>query len=286
MSRLEGRVAVITGGASGMGLATVNRYLKEGAKVVVADLNEENGARLNTDLGAGEDRLRFIRTDVAEEKDVSAMIDLATSAFGRLDVVFNNAGLGGAIGPITEVEVEHWDYTFAVLTRGVFLGIKYGARVMIDQGEGGSIINTASVAGLRGGSGPTAYSAAKSAVVSLTANAALELAEHNIRVNAICPGLIFTPLAHRGHIEEMEKTMRRTQPWPKRGEGEHIAGAALYLASDDSAFVTGEAHAVDGGYMAAGSLAQGAAYGGTSATHVGVTYGTTGKPPEVKRRNV
>ncbi len=137
-------------------------------------------------------------TDVSIEPDVEALVALAVESFGRLDVMFNNAGIGGAFGPITELEVDDWDATFAVNTRSVFLGIKYAARVMIAQGDGGSIINTASVAGLSGGGGPQAYSAAKAAVINLTQSAAVELAPHRIRVNAICPGAVYTDLLHRG----------------------------------------------------------------------------------------
>src|SRR5687768_9313109 len=161
--RLESKVAVITGGASGMGKATVLRFVEEGARVVVADLNEANGKELLNEVsGRGQgDALRFVVTDVANERDVEAMIRTAVDDFGRLDILFNNAGVGGAFGPITETSVEDWDYTFAVLLRGVFLGIKHGARAMKAQGEGGAIISTASVAGLSGGAGPQAYSAAK-----------------------------------------------------------------------------------------------------------------------------
>lgn len=284
--RLEGRVAVITGGASGMGRATVERFLAEGASVVVGDLNSANGERLVDELSrAGHgDRLRFTRADVSVEDDVAAMIELASSSFGRLDVVFNNAGLGGAVGPITEIDVEAWDYTFHVLVRGVFLGIKHGARAMIGHGEGGSIINTASIAGLSGGAGPQAYSAAKAAVINLSKTTAVELAPHGIRVNAICPGLIFTPLMHLGDEADAERVMRSVQPSPRRGEGADIAGAALYLASDDSVFVSGEALVVDGALTAAGTRINDAMKGGRNLHRVaGVTHGSTGKPPEVRR---
>ena len=284
--RLEGRVAVITGGASGMGRATVERFLSEGASVVVGDLNSANGERLVEELSrhGHADRLRFTRTDVSVEDDVAAMIELASSSFGRLDVVFNNAGLGGAVGPITEIDVEAWDYTFHVLVRGVFLGTKHGARAMIGHGEGGSIINTASIAGLSGGAGPQAYSAAKAAVINLSKTTAVELAPHRIRVNAICPGLIFTPLMHLGDEEDAERVMRSVQPLPRRGEGADIAAAALYLASDESVFVSGEALVVDGALTAAGTRINDAMKGGRNLHRVaGVTHGTTGKPPEVRR---
>src|SRR4029450_4317652 len=166
--RLEGRVALITGGASGMGRATALRFLGEGARVVIADLNEGTGKETLEALaaGAGAEGAGFVRAAGAQEDDVEAMVALALREFGRLDCLFNNAGLGGALGPITETEVEDWDFTFAVLVRGVFLGTKHGARAIRAGGRGGSIVNTASVAGLSGGAGPAAYSAAKAAVIN------------------------------------------------------------------------------------------------------------------------
>jgi NAD(P)-dependent dehydrogenase (short-subunit alcohol dehydrogenase family) len=284
--RLEGRVAVVTGGASGMGLSTVERFLDEGASVVVADLNVAKGEQLvQARHAAGDaDRIRFTKTDVSDEGDVAALVGLAVEVFGGLDVMFNNAGIGGAFGPITEVEVEHWDETFAIDVRSVFLGIKHAARVMIGAGNGGSIINTASVAGLVSGAGPQAYSAAKSAVASISQSAALELARHRIRVNAICPGIIYTPLMHMGDEAAADEWVSRLQPWPDRGEGSHIAGAALWLASDDSTFVTGQNIVVDGGLLAAGPRV-------TETAHmmkdldkvVGFAYGTTGRKPRYRR---
>ena len=228
----------------------------------------------------------FARTDVAAEDDVEAMVAAAVDAFGAIDVVFNNAGVGGAFGPITHLEVEDWDYTFAVLTRGVFLGIKHGARAMQAAGGGGSIINTASVAGLSGSAGPLAYSAAKAAVVNLTRAAAVELAPDRIRVNCICPGGIQTPLAlGRRDPEAAARAMAAMQPWPEAGRPEDIAGAALFLASDDSAFVTGEALVVDGGLVAAGPrLAYQPRPGQGAAVPVGVNRGTTGQGATVRYR--
>ena len=180
------------------------------------------------------------------------MTELALDAFGRLDIVFNNAGIGGAFGPITELEVDDWDTTFHVLVRSVFLGTKHAAKVLIEQGQGGSIINTASIAGMGGGAGPQAYSAAKAAVVSLSKTTAVELAPHDIRVNAICPGVIFTPLMHSGNEEQAEEVIEEIQPLSKRGEGSDIAGMAVFLAGDDSLFVTGLVHIVYGGLPASG----------------------------------
>jgi len=252
--KLKDKVAVITGGASGMGQATALRFLKEGARVVVADYNEQSGKEtlaLAKDAGYAE-KIRFIRTDVAKESDVQAMIACAVSEFGRLDIVFNNAGVGGAIGPVWDIEEKEWDYTFDVLVKGVFFGIKHAARVMRKQGQGGVIINTASTAGLSGGSGPLVYSAAKAAVINLTKAAAVQLAPDRIRVNAICPGGILTGLTNQGNPEAAVKVLEKMQPWPDYGKGEHIAGAALFLASDDAGFVTGEALVVDGGLTAIG----------------------------------
>jgi NAD(P)-dependent dehydrogenase (short-subunit alcohol dehydrogenase family) len=283
--RLDGKVALITGGASGMGLATVRRFLDEGARVVIADLNEDTAGAAIDGLAAG-DRVRFERVDVASEDDVARAVATAVSSFGQLDVVFNNAGVGGAFGAITELHVEDWDYTFAVLVRGVFLGIKHGARQMIEQGWGGAIVNTASIAGLSGGNGPLCYSAAKAAVVNLTRAASLELAPHRIRVNAICPGAILTPLMHGGHPDRAQANVAKVVPWPDAtGRPEDIAGAALFLASDDSAYVTGEALVVDGGLTAASrSLWANDGPGLAPRGFVGANRGTTGEGTVIRQR--
>jgi NAD(P)-dependent dehydrogenase (short-subunit alcohol dehydrogenase family) len=232
--------------------------------------------------------LRFIRTDVAKEADIEAMIACAVDAFGGLDIVFNNAGVGGAIGPLTETTVEDWDYTFDVLAKGVFLGIKHAARVMRAQGRGGSIINTASIAGLSGDAGPLPYSAAKAAVISMSMSAAVELAADRIRVNAICPGFIATPLAATGgSVESLQNAFTKAQPWPDYGSGEHIAGAALFLASDDSMFVTGEKIVVDGGLTAAGPelSRRFPKTSGRNSRYSGITKGSTGEAPELRKRS-
>jgi NAD(P)-dependent dehydrogenase (short-subunit alcohol dehydrogenase family) len=283
--RLDGKVALITGGASGMGLGTTRRFLDEGARVLIADLNEDSGAKALAELGAG-DRVRFERVDVAEEADVERAVAAAVAAFGQLDVVFNNAGVGGAFGAVTDLHVEDWDYTFAVLVRGVWLGIKHGARQMIEQGWGGSIINTASIAGLSGGSGPLCYSAAKAAVVNLTRSAAVELAPQRIRVNAICPGAILTPLMHGGRPERVGERLEQLVPWPDAvGQPEHIAGTALFLASDDAGYVTGEAIVVDGGLTAAGPrLFFSGGPGAAPPGFVGANRGTTGESTLIRQR--
>lgn len=252
--RLEGKVAVITGGGSGIGRDTVLRFLAEGAKVVASDINERTGKE-TLDLAAAQGfaaDVVFQRTDVADEAQVAAMVDRAKAEFGRLDVVYNNAGYPGAVGKIHKIDVDQWDRTFAVLVRGVFLGLKHGSRVLLEQGEGGVLLTTGSVAGLTGGCGPIAYTACKAAVVNMTRAVAVQLAKHNIRANTICPGGINTPLVHRGNEEAMDSVMAAAQPMKTAGRGSDIAGAAVYLASDDARFVTGIELVVDGGLIAAG----------------------------------
>lgn len=255
--RLQDKVAVITGGASGMGLATAKRYLQEGAKVVIGDLNAASGDTAMGQLAeAGlANGARFIKVDVAQEADIEAMIALAVSQFGGLDILFNNAGHGGAMGGVEETDVKAWDDTFALLVRGPALGMKHAAPLMRARG-GGAIVNTASIAGLQAGFGPLAYSAAKAAVIQLTRVAAAELSPMNIRVNAICPGLIATSIfgasfgLPRENADQMaaqiEEVAPKFQPVPKAGLPRDIAEAALYLASNASAFVSGTHLVVDG----------------------------------------
>ncbi|MEM7325039.1 MAG: glucose 1-dehydrogenase [Actinomycetota bacterium] len=249
MGQLDGKVAVVTGGASGIGAGTVRRFVAEGAKVLIADLDEDGGATLADELG---DAGAFLRVDVSREDQVAAMIAEATDLFGRLDCLFNNAGFGGALGPIASTTVEDYDLTMDVLVKSVFLGIKHAAPVMTAQGSG-SIINTASVAGLRAGYAPHLYSVAKCAVLHLTRTVALELGENNVRVNAICPGFIATPLA-AGHpdadetrIQKMRDASARAQVLGRVGEASDIANMALFLASDESQWITGQEFVVDGG---------------------------------------
>ncbi len=284
---LAGRVAVVTGGASGIGRAIVLRFAAEGARVVAVDLNADNGKTLLSDADAAglDGAVCFEQADVSSEEDVARAIGRAGSEFGRLDVMVNNAGVGGAFGPITEVETDDWDYTFAVLVRGVFLGTKYAVRAMAEHGQGGSIINTASIAGLSGGAGPAAYSAAKAAVVNLSRANSVELAPSRIRVNAICPGIILTPLLHQGREEQTRELLPEIQPWPDYGRPENIAGVALFLAGDDSTFVTGQAIAVDGGLTAIGpDLANRLRTAPGDAGLVGVNRGTTGERSQIRRR--
>jgi NAD(P)-dependent dehydrogenase (short-subunit alcohol dehydrogenase family) len=283
MSKFAGKVAIVTGGASGMGRATVMRFLAEGAKVMVADLNDANGAEtLAVAKTQGHaDSIAFLRCDVAKESDVAALVAETVKRFGRLDVAYLNAGVGGAFGPIAETSVEDWDYTFAVLVRSVFLGMKHTSLAMRKLGNGGVILATASIAGMVGGAGPHAYSAAKAAVISLIENVAAELGPHRIRVVGIAPGVISTPLLHRGKPERYEAQFKR-QPWPDRGEPEVIADVAAFLCSDDARFITGETIKVDGGLLAQGMALFGTGKDATFIRTAGVNRGTTGEAMVVR----
>jgi len=253
MGSLEGKVAIITGGASGIGAATCRLFVKEGARVVIADLLDDDGETLAADLG---EAAAYAHTDVSREDEVKAAVDTAVDRFGRLDCLFNNAGFGGVDGMIEETETSGMEHTVNVLLNGVVLGMKHAAPVMKEQGSG-SIINTGSVAGLRAGFGPHVYSACKAAVIHVTRSVAMELGESGVRVNCICPGGIVTPIFGRqigvdeSQIQErlpiISEVLSQAQPIRRSGQPEDIAGAALWLAGDASSFVNGHALVVDGG---------------------------------------
>jgi NAD(P)-dependent dehydrogenase (short-subunit alcohol dehydrogenase family) len=277
VGRLEGKVAVITGGASGMGLATVERFVAEGAKVVICDLAPVTKEELEERLGAAKasmhhtrrgkggpndgwaiaerlgDSARFVPTDVTDADQLAEAVDTAVTAFGGLDVMYNNAGIGGAEGAIADCPEPIFDRIVEVNLKGVWLGIKLAAPRIAERG-GGSIISTSSTAGLAGLPGLGAYSAAKAGVIGLTRVAAQELAAQYVRVNCICPGGIVTPILYDSPMaaqaidpELLRMGMATTHPIPRAGEGDDIANTALWLASDESSFVTGQAIVVDGG---------------------------------------
>jgi NAD(P)-dependent dehydrogenase (short-subunit alcohol dehydrogenase family) len=244
--RIEGAVAVITGGAGGIGEGTARRFVAEGARCVVADIQDEAGARVAEEIGA-----LYVHCDVASEDDVAACVDTAVARFGRLDCMFNNAGILGAVGPITEIEAAAWQRSIDVLLGSVFYGIKHAARVMMRQGSG-VILNTTSTAGVRAGLGPHVYTAAKHGVVGLTQSVAPELGRHGIRVNAIAPGgtvtglTAFVTTGDATNLEEAQSKVGRTAPLGRPGSVDDIASAALYLASDEAAYVSGAVLVVDG----------------------------------------
>jgi NAD(P)-dependent dehydrogenase (short-subunit alcohol dehydrogenase family) len=259
MGRLEGKRAVITGAASGIGEATARLFIAEGAAVVLADTDELRGKRIASELG---DRARFVATDVSREADVDQAVATSVEAFGGLDIMFNNAGVPGSTGGIEEIEVETWDRTIAVHLRGVFLGIRAAARIMRPQGHG-SIINTSSVAACRANMAGHDYSAAKAAITHLTETTANELGENGVRVNAVCPGAIATSIFGRAAgldgeeaqqtVDFMATVLSDAAPIRRVGRPADIAETVLWLASDASGFVTGQAIAVDGGLLT-GSL--------------------------------
>lgn len=246
MGRLDGKVAVITGGASGIGEGTVRLFVEEGARVVIGDVQEEKTHALAAELG---DATRAVIADVREDASVSSLLAAAVEGFGGLDVMFNNAGVGMIEGPIADAPEETFDFVTAVNLKGVWLGIKHATRHMREHG-GGSIISTASVAGLHGFERQAVYAMTKAGVISLTRTAAAEGGPHGIRANCICPGGIITALsAPFPRAEEiMTERFAGIHPLGRAGHPRDIAQAALWLASDDSSFVTGQAIAVDGGW--------------------------------------
>src|SRR5262252_9182815 len=250
MGRLDGKVAVITGAASGIGRGTAWCLAKEGAAVVAVDLNSQGGEQVVSEIAATGGRAVFQHTDVSNEPEIKSAVERAVKEYGRLDIMFNNAGLVGAVGPIEAVTADDWDRTIAVLLRAVFLGIKYAVEPMRKAG-GGSIISTSSVASFLPSPYGAAYAAAKGAVISLTRAAALQLGPDRIRVNCICPGAINTPIwgSMPGFSDPaaVAQVLDHVQTIPRVGRPEDIASMVLFLASDESEWVTGQAMIVDGG---------------------------------------
>lgn len=251
--RLNGKVAVITGAASGIGRATADLFMREGARVVAADIQDDKGAHMVEQHGKS---LRYVRCDVMRESDIKGAIDTALSAFGRIDALFNNAGTAGATDQVEAVTPENFDAVMHMHVLAAMLGMKYAAPHMRKQG-GGSIISTASIAGLQNGFGPILYSVAKASIVHMTKLAAAQLGPSHIRVNCICPGLIATPIFAKGlgmatqvadqTVKSALRSFNNSQPIPRTGLPEDIAEAALFLSSDGSKFVNGHALVVDGG---------------------------------------
>ncbi len=260
--RLEGKVAAITGAASGFGAAAARLFVAEGCRVVLGDIQEEQGAAIAAELG---DAAVFTVCNVTREDDIAKLIDLAVSEFGKLDVMFNNAGIVGAVGPIATTPAEEWQATLDVLLNGVFYGMKHAARVMQPQGSG-SIVSMASTAGILGGLGPHTYTAAKHAVVGLTKGVGAELCRFGIRVNCIAPAGMATAMVanvttgDHTAIEETKKALAGASPLVDRaGTAEDVAHAALWLASDDSGYTNGHTLTTDAG-LTAGSTANAPAF--------------------------
>ena len=250
---VEGKVALVTGGASGIGRATALTFAREGAKVVIADMNEDGGQQtvhLITEKGG---EAIFVRTDVSKAVEVQALISQAVATYGQLDCAHNNAGIGSRPrAPLHECTEETWDRVLAINLTGVWLCMKYEILQMLTQGSG-TIVNTASIMGLVGSwSGTAAYNASKHGVVGLTKTAALEYATAGIRVNAVCPGYIQTPLIEEALTSNpaLEAQIVTRHPVGRMGQPEEIAEAVVWLCSDAASFVTGHTMTVDGGYVA------------------------------------
>ena len=250
--RFSGKRAVVTGGASGIGRATAHRLADEGAHVVIGDIDEARGRAIAEESNG---RIVFQRCDVMNEADIVELLQVADDA-GGLDILFNNAGAGGARDPIDTISADHWDRTMALLLRSVALGIRHAAPLMAKRG-GGAIVNTSSVSALGTGYAPTAYSTAKAGVLHLTKLAAANLAKDHIRVNAVVPGFITTNIFTRMlDLDDQKKTQADamiahvaadSQPIRRAGRAEDIAAAVAFLASEDASFVTGTHVLVDGG---------------------------------------
>jgi len=247
--RFDGKVGVVTGGASGIGLAIARRLVAEGARVVVGDVNDASLATVQREFG---NAIAGVKMDVRTESDVAAMTAVATDRFGRLDVAFNAAGLGG-FGEITELSEADWDLVVDICLKGVFLSVKHEARAMIAHGRGGAIVNVASLNSHVPMYGGVAYCCAKAGVEMLSRNAALELAPKRVRINTISPGLTDTPLTAAMHnVAGVEGAYMDRIPMKRWGTPDDMAAAALFLASDDAAYITGSNLFVDGGWETTG----------------------------------
>ncbi|MGP4065802.1 SDR family NAD(P)-dependent oxidoreductase [Oceanobacillus sp. M65] len=244
MGKLQDRVAIITGGASGIGASTAKLFVSEGAKVVLVDLNEEKGKAFQEELQAQGSEALFVKANITSEEEVANVFKETTNKFGKVDIVFNNAGIG-RVHSSHDLDYSEWRNTVNVDLDGVFLVAREAIREMLESG-GGTIVNTASMYGWVGSPGSAAYNAAKAGVINLTRSLALEYAEKNIRINALCPGFIDTPIIP----EESKKELSSITPMKRLGKAEEMAKAVLFLASDDSSYMTGNSLTVDGGYTA------------------------------------
>lgn len=257
MGRITDKVAVITGGASGIGAAAAEKLLGEGAYVVLGDIQEQAGADMVAVLG---DRSRFKVCDVTKEEQVEALVQSAVDEFGRIDVMFNNAGIVGALGPLESTTAEEWQFTLDILLNGVFYGMKHASKHM-KQARSGSIISMSSVAGVTGGLGPHAYAAAKHAVVGITRNLAAEVCSFGVRVNCIAPYSVATPMVAQAYLDDhtdIDSTLKMlTDESPLSGRpglADDVANAVLWLASDESGYTSGHTLTIDAG-ITTGSMA-------------------------------
>lgn len=246
---LKDKVAIITGGASGIGESAVKLFAEYGAKVVITDLNEEAGKKLAEEVKSKGGEAIFVKADSSSAEDNKRVVDEAVKAYGKLDVAVNNAGIGGDAATVGDYPIESWNKVIGINLSGVFYGMKYQIEAMLKNG-GGSIINVASILGQVGFAQSSAYVAAKHGVVGLTKNGALEYATEGIRVNAVGPGFIKTPLIDQHLDQETQDFLASKHAMQRLGKPEEVAEMFAWLASDKSTFVTGAYYAVDGGYLA------------------------------------
>jgi NAD(P)-dependent dehydrogenase (short-subunit alcohol dehydrogenase family) len=247
MGKLEGKIAVVTGAGSGIGRASAVLFAAEGASVVVADVDREGGEETAARIAAAGGSSAFVATDVRSSASVRSLIDAAVARFARIDVLFNNAGIGGDYAPLADCSEENFDRIVAVNLRGVFLGMKYGIQAMLKSG-GGVVVNTASVSGIAGAAAFPAYCASKAGVILLTKSAAVAYAKAGIRLNCLCPGVTDTPILRM--IPQEFEGLSYQHPMKRKASCEEMARAALFLACDDSSFATGTELVVDGGFTA------------------------------------
>lgn len=249
MKTLENKVALITGAGSGIGKAMALLYAAEGAKIVVTDLNEEGGRQTVTEIQAKGGEALFVKADTSNPEHSKHTVDQAVKHYGGLHIAVNNAGIGGPLGLTGEYPIDGWDKTLAINLSGVFYGLRYQIPALLASG-GGSIVNVASILGQAGTKNSPAYVASKHGVIGLTKAAALEYADQNIRINAIGPGYVLTPLVKNALDDDTLKALVGLHPMGRLGEEQEIAELALWLNSEKASFVTGAYYNVDGGYLA------------------------------------
>jgi NAD(P)-dependent dehydrogenase (short-subunit alcohol dehydrogenase family) len=248
--QLSGKVAIVTGASSGIGKATAILYAREGAKVVLSDIDEQQGNAAAEEIKETGADAAFVRADVSKPADMEELVNRTVELYGRLDVAFNNAGIGGEANPVGDMSIEGWNKVITVNLSSVFYSMKYQVQQMLRQGSG-AIVNNSSILGQVGFANSAAYVAAKHGVVGLTKNAALEYSGKGIRVNAVGPAFINTPLLTEAGIDQNAKEMlARLHPIGRLGESEEVAELVLWLSSDKASFVTGSYYAVDGAYLA------------------------------------
>ncbi|HDP76737.1 MAG TPA: glucose 1-dehydrogenase [Mesotoga infera] len=252
MKRFDGKVVLITGGSSGIGADSARAFAEEGASVIISDVDEEKGRELALEIKKAGGNARFMKHDVSSSQETEKVIDSIVEEFGRLDIAFNNAGIGGPSFPLSEYPLEDWERVISINLLGVFYAMKYEIQQMLKQG-GGAIVNNSSILGKVGFNNASAYVAAKHAVVGLTKAAALEYASKNIRINAVNPAFIKTPLLENAGMKEgteMYEMLVSMHPVGRLGDPREVTNAVLFLSGEEASFVHGESLMVDGGYTA------------------------------------